>query len=81
MTNVYSSVALAINSDETVRTTANFGGAWNDDHQYLAVLEGFWGDREEDDDWGSELLNYRAQYFHVIQTDTRLFSKLGFSGD
>ena len=81
MTNVYSSASVAINTQENIKLNLSLGGSWSENHQYLAVVEGFLGDKETADKWGSELLNYRVQYFHVITTEDSYLPKVGFSVD
>lgn len=81
LTRVYTMVSGWINSQNNLRATASWSGAWSEDHSFMGFIEGYWGDEVDEDKWGTDLLKVRAQYFHVIDTDLSYAPKLGFSLD
>jgi hypothetical protein len=81
LTRVYSMVSGWVNSQNNVRATASWSGAWSENHSFMGFIEGYWGDEVDEDKWGTDLLKVRAQYFHVIDTDLSNAPKLGFSVD
>lgn len=81
LTRVYTMVSAWINSQNNLRATASWSGSWNDTHSFMGFIEGYLGDEDDADKWGTDLLKVRAQYFHVINTDLSFAPKLGFSVD
>lgn len=81
LTRVYSMVSTWINTQNNFRATASWSGSWSENQQFMGFIEGYWGNEDDTDKWGTDLLNVRAQYFHVIDTDLSYAPKLGLSVD
>ncbi len=81
LTRVYTMVSAWVNSQSNLRATASWAGAWSETQQFMGFVEGYWGDEDDTDQWGTDLLKVRAQYFHVIDTEMKAAPKLGFSLD
>ncbi len=81
LTRVFTMASIWLNSQQNLRATASWAGSWSEDHTFMGFVEGFWGDKENEDAWGTDLLNVRAQYFHVIDTHLDALPKTGFSID
>lgn len=81
LTRVYTMVSAWVNSQNNLRATASWSGAWSETHSFMGFIEGYLGDEDDADEWGADLLKVRAQYFHVIDTDFSYAPKLGFSVD
>lgn len=81
LTRVYTMVSGWVNSQNNVRATASWSGAWTESQHFMGFIEGYWGNEDDADKWGTDLLNVRAQYFHVVSTDFSFAPKVGFSLD
>lgn len=81
LTRVFTMGSIWLNSQQNLRATASWAGAWSEDHTFMGFIEGFWGDKDNEDAWGTDFLNVRAQYFHVIETHSDSLPKAGFSLD
>jgi len=81
LTRVYTMASVWVNTQNNIRATASWSGAWNEKHSFMGFIEGYLGDEDDADKWGADLLKVRAQYFHVIDTDLSYAPKLGFSVD
>lgn len=81
LTRVYTMASAWVNSQNNLRATAQWAGAWSETQSFMGFIEGYWGDKEDEDKWGTDLLNVRAQYFHVVDTNMSMAPKLGVSLD
>ena len=81
LTRVFTMASIWLNSQQNVRATASWAGSWSEDQQFMGFVEGIWGDKDDEDAWGTDLLNVRAQYFHVFETHAEALPKAGLSLD
>lgn len=81
LTQVFTMGSIWLNSQQNLRATASWAGSWSEDQQFMGFVEGIWGDKDDENAWGTDLLNIRAQYFHVIETHIEALPSTGFSLD
>lgn len=81
LTRVYTMGSFWANSQNNLRVTAQFAGSWTENQSFMGFIEGYWGNKDDEDKWGTDFLNLRAQYFHVIKTSWKELPSTGFSID
>ncbi|GAA4879451.1 hypothetical protein [Ferrimonas pelagia] len=81
LTRVYTQAAVFVTSDANIRTSTMATGAWTDDIQFAGFVEAYWGDRKNEDEFGMDYLNGRAQYFQVHGINNGVMPRIGFSTD
>ncbi len=83
MTKVYTQAAVFLTSSADVRFSSMYTGSWSEKSDFAGFVEGNFGDRDsgEDDKWGLEYKNGRAQYFQVNEMNNKVLPRLGFSFD
>ncbi len=81
LTRVYTMGSVWVNTQNNLRATAQWAGSWTETQSFMGFIEGYWGDKEDEDKWGTDFLNLRAQYFHVLQTGFKELPSTGLSFD
>ncbi|AIW15623.1 hypothetical protein VITU102760_01515 [Vibrio tubiashii] len=83
LTNVYTQAAIFVSSDADIRLTTMFTGAWNESISYAGFVEGNFGNTDADkgNQFGTDYLGGRAQYFQVHEFNNTIMPKVGFSTD
>ncbi len=82
LTKVYTQAAIYVTSEADIRVSSMFTGAWNESTQFAGFVEGNFGEKHSDEDkFGLNYKNGRAQYFQVHAINNSLFPSVGFMAD
>lgn len=84
LTRTVTQLAPRLDSDSNIGFTGSFSGAFESGSQYMAVADVEFGEGDHDNadnEFGTDYISSRTQYFQAFDTDITVAPKVGFSVD